>query len=187
MSSLTPVPGADAPGDGRPPLRGEDAGPPRNLHLCLLSLRIDRCATVIGPLLPRTIEAGNHGLAVPRRGGELMPLGAWQTSLGSGILSCVAPSIDGPRVFQVRLAMHIRSARGFALTIFLAALAVLPALAQRGSRPGEKYALLIAVRQYEPSELRSLKYTEADVEALTEILLMSGYPKENIRVMTQTR
>src|SRR4051794_15645253 len=88
---------------------------------------------------------------------------------------------------QVGIAMHVRSARGFALMILLATLAVLPALAQRGPRAGEKYALLIAVRQYEPSELRSLKYTEADVEALAEVLVAAGYAKENVRVMTQTR
>jgi len=80
--------------------------------------------------------------------------------------------------------MRIRRAAG---AILLLSLAVLPALAQRGSRKGENFALLIAVRQYEPSELRSLKYTEADVEELADVLERAGYPRENIRVMTQTR
>src|SRR3954452_22136049 len=83
--------------------------------------------------------------------------------------------------------MRIPSVGGFALIISLVGLAVLPVLAQRGPRRGEKYALLVAVRQYEPSELRSLKFTEADVEELAEVLTRAGYPKENIRVMSQTR
>ena len=42
-------------------------------------------------------------------------------------------------------------------------------------------------RQYEPSELRSLEYTEADVEEMADVLERAGYPRENIRVMTQAR
>ena len=73
------------------------------------------------------------------------------------------------------------------LTVALATAAV-PALSQAvRKRPGEGYALLIAVRQYEPSELRSLKYTDADIEELAETLVKAGYPRGNIRVMTQTR
>jgi uncharacterized caspase-like protein len=85
--------------------------------------------------------------------------------------------------------MPARAACALALLFLLAGLAALPplALAQRGARTGESYALLIAVRQYEPSELRSLKYTEADVEKLAEVLIAEGYPRENVRVMTQTR
>jgi uncharacterized caspase-like protein len=85
--------------------------------------------------------------------------------------------------------MRARGVRGAALPILLAGLAAIPALAlaQRGARKGDSYALLIAVRQYEPSELRSLKYTDADVETLAEVLIAEGYPKENVRVMTQTR
>jgi hypothetical protein len=57
-----------------------------------------------------------------------------------------------------------RTSRIALLVLALMALLGVPAHSQTpGRRPGEKYALLIAVRQYEPSELRSLKYTEADV------------------------
>src|SRR4051794_27108819 len=83
--------------------------------------------------------------------------------------------------------MGIRRAAVTAAALLLAPLAVLPALAQRRPRAGESYALLVAVRQYEPSELRSLQYTEADVEELAAVLVRGGYPRENVRVMTQTR
>lgn len=83
--------------------------------------------------------------------------------------------------------MRIRWVAGVAGAILMVPLAVLPALAQRGARDGEMYALLVGVRQYDVTELRSLKYTEADVDELAEVLVSTGVPRENIRVMTQTR
>ncbi|GEM_PF-3542403 len=52
---------------------------------------------------------------------------------------------------------------------------------------GEKYALLVGVREYDPNELRSLPYAEADVEGLAQVLIESGYRERNVVVMTQKR
>lgn len=51
---------------------------------------------------------------------------------------------------------------------------------------GEKFALLVGVRQYETPDLRPLKYSEKDVEQLAAVLERSGYRRENIKLMTQT-
>src|SRR4051812_4893671 len=40
---------------------------------------------------------------------------------------------------------------------------------------GEKYALLVGVRQYDPNELRSLPYAEPDVTELAQVLKEAGY------------
>ena len=53
---------------------------------------------------------------------------------------------------------------------------------------GERYALLIGVKGYSKnSGLRPLNYTERDVDELANVLLQSGYRKENVLVMSQTR
>ena len=49
---------------------------------------------------------------------------------------------------------------------------------------GERYALLIAVRQYDKNELRDLPYAEDDVTALAEVLRKAGYKR--VILMTQT-
>jgi formylglycine-generating enzyme required for sulfatase activity len=49
---------------------------------------------------------------------------------------------------------------------------------------GKKYALLVGVRDYNKEELRNLKYTENDIDAMAEILKESGY--QRVVVMTQT-
>src|SRR5437764_967292 len=51
---------------------------------------------------------------------------------------------------------------------------------------GEKYALLVGVRKYDPNELHSLPYSEPDVVELAQVLEASGYRKENVVLMTQT-
>jgi uncharacterized caspase-like protein len=71
------------------------------------------------------------------------------------------------------------------LTVVLGGLAVVPALAQRGARQGEKYALLVGVRRYDPNELRSLPYSEADVTELAQVLEAGGYQAGNVVLMTQ--
>jgi len=53
--------------------------------------------------------------------------------------------------------------------------------------PGGKFALLVGVRQYDPTELKNLKHAEDDVQALADVLLESGYRKENVMLMTQTK
>src|SRR5690242_20171785 len=79
------------------------------------------------------------------------------------------------RAFVVRTALGISCV-----------LSVLPALAQKPERPqGEKYALLVGVRQYDPNELRSLPYSEADAEGLAKVFLASGYKPRNVVLMTQ--
>jgi hypothetical protein len=69
------------------------------------------------------------------------------------------------------------------VALFSLGLGALPARAQSGS--GEKHALLIGVKTYPKGELRSLSYTEADIEGLAKVLGESGYRPANIRVMTQ--
>jgi formylglycine-generating enzyme required for sulfatase activity len=59
-------------------------------------------------------------------------------------------------------------------------------LGQRRAREGEKYALLVGVREYDPNELRSLPYSEDDVTELAEVLRASGYKPGNVVLMTQT-
>jgi formylglycine-generating enzyme required for sulfatase activity len=50
--------------------------------------------------------------------------------------------------------------------------------------PGQKYALLVGVRQYDPNELRSLPYSESDVVELAEVLKDAGY--RQVVTLTQT-
>jgi formylglycine-generating enzyme required for sulfatase activity len=69
------------------------------------------------------------------------------------------------------------------LAIVLAMIVVAPGFSQE---PGEKYALLVGVRKYDPNELRSLPYSEADVTELAEVLKASGYKPGNVVLMTQT-
>jgi tetratricopeptide (TPR) repeat protein len=49
---------------------------------------------------------------------------------------------------------------------------------------GERYALLVGVRQYDKAELTPLEYTERDVSVLAEYLRRSGYKR--VVLMTQT-
>lgn len=50
------------------------------------------------------------------------------------------------------------------------------------------YALLIGVQNYgKRSGLNPLRYSENDVEALSEVLTENGHPAANVTVMTQTR
>jgi hypothetical protein len=53
--------------------------------------------------------------------------------------------------------------------------------------PGQRYALLVGVQKYEAKELPNLKYTEADVEELAEVLQASGYPKGNVALLTEKK
>ncbi len=50
----------------------------------------------------------------------------------------------------------------------------------------DHYALLIGVRQYIPTELTNLKYTENDVVRMGDVLRQRGYEARNIVLMTQT-
>jgi uncharacterized caspase-like protein len=52
---------------------------------------------------------------------------------------------------------------------------------------GQRFALLVGVRQYNSAELPDLKYTEADVEELAKVLLAAGYPAENVVLLTGAR
>lgn len=51
---------------------------------------------------------------------------------------------------------------------------------------GEKYALLVGVRNYDKNELKNLKYSEPDITEMAQVLLKSGYRPENVVLMTQT-
>lgn len=51
---------------------------------------------------------------------------------------------------------------------------------------GEPFALLVGVRSYKiGSSPIDLKYTESDVEELSRLLNRQGYPRKNIRLLTQ--
>ncbi len=50
----------------------------------------------------------------------------------------------------------------------------------------ERYAFLVAVRQYDKTELTSLQFTENDIDELARRLKAGGYDQRNIVVMTQT-
>ena len=81
------------------------------------------------------------------------------------------------------------SARRLMLTLLftlILAVFLLPLLGISRAAPplGEKYALLVGVREYDKNELRNLPYTEADVEALADVLRKAGY--ERVVLMTQT-
>ena len=53
---------------------------------------------------------------------------------------------------------------------------------------GERYALLIGVRKYTGnSGLNALKFAEADVDSLADVLTSAGYRPENVMVMTHKR
>jgi TPR repeat protein/uncharacterized caspase-like protein len=63
-----------------------------------------------------------------------------------------------------------------------------PASAADKPKPlGEKYALLVGVRQYGENELRPLQFAEADVVQLAQVLRDSGYRPENVVLLTQAR
>src|SRR5262249_41878577 len=85
------------------------------------------------------------------------------------------------------LAMRSLRPRLLALAVLLAGFgAASPAAAREPQRTtGEKYALLVGVRQYNKNELRNLPYAENDVEGLAQVLLRNGYRKENVVLMTQ--
>src|SRR5262245_50460195 len=52
-------------------------------------------------------------------------------------------------------------------------------------QPGERYALLVGVRQYDSNEgLRNLRYSEADVVELAGVLKGAGY--RQVVALTQT-
>ncbi|MEZ6131377.1 MAG: caspase family protein [Planctomycetaceae bacterium] len=51
----------------------------------------------------------------------------------------------------------------------------------------EHYALLVGVRQYDPAQMTSLRYTENDANQLAAVLGNSEYANEHLVLMTQTR
>ncbi|MDA1054527.1 MAG: SUMF1/EgtB/PvdO family nonheme iron enzyme [Planctomycetota bacterium] len=50
----------------------------------------------------------------------------------------------------------------------------------------EHYAFLVGVREYDPTELTSLTFTENDVTELADAIKNAGYADENVVLMTQT-
>ena len=84
--------------------------------------------------------------------------------------------------------MHLRSLRSIGLTLALvvAGLASRPSLGQQMKSGGDKYALLVGVRKYDPNELRGLPYSEPDVVELSGVLKAEGYKPGNVVLMTQT-
>ncbi|MGA7497274.1 MAG: caspase family protein, partial [Isosphaeraceae bacterium] len=84
--------------------------------------------------------------------------------------------------------MHMRSLRSIGLTLALvvAGLTSRPSLGQQKKSGGDKYALLVGVRKYDPNELRGLPYSEPDVVELSGVLKAEGYKPGNVVLMTQT-
>ena len=84
--------------------------------------------------------------------------------------------------------MHLRSLRSIGLTLALvvAGLTSRPSLGQQKKSGGDKYALLVGVRKYDPNELRGLPYSEPDVVELSGVLKAEGYKPGNVVLMTQT-
>jgi TPR repeat protein len=84
--------------------------------------------------------------------------------------------------------MHMPSVRsvGFTLALFVAGLTSRPSLGQPKKGRGDKYALLVGVRKYDPNELRVLRYSEPDVVELSGVLRAEGYKPGNVVLMTQT-
>ncbi|WP_406697120.1 caspase family protein [Singulisphaera sp. Ch08] len=82
--------------------------------------------------------------------------------------------------------MRIHWTIGVAGASLMVLLLMLPALAQRDPGRGEKYALLVGVRRYDPNQLRSLLYSEPDVVDLAATLKAQGYKPGNVILMTQT-
>ena len=82
--------------------------------------------------------------------------------------------------------MSHRLRRGLVFTAFGLALAAALPLLSRGDGPprGDKYALLIGVRHYDPNELRDLPYAEADMTGLADVLKKAGYTR--VVLLTQT-
>src|SRR5262245_14457952 len=72
------------------------------------------------------------------------------------------------------------------LLLAISASVVSPAIAQPPQKRqlGEKYALLIAVRDYDRTELKNLRYSEADILALARVLQDAGYRR--VVLLTQT-
>ena len=84
--------------------------------------------------------------------------------------------------------MHMRSIRSIGLTLALvvAGLADRTSVGQQKKSGGDKYALLVGVRKYDPNELRGLPYSEPDVVELSGVLEAEGYKPGNVVLMTQT-
>jgi hypothetical protein len=63
-----------------------------------------------------------------------------------------------------------------------------PAAIQK-ARKGNRYALLIGVGKYDNADVRPLKYSDADVEAVRKVLAdprLGGVPPAHIKVLTET-
>lgn len=85
--------------------------------------------------------------------------------------------------------MSIQAGRGVVRFVTLATVlcaSLFASTRQCVAQTGEKYALLVGVREYDKNELRSLPFSEADVEGLARLLRDSGYRPENVVVMTQS-
>jgi tetratricopeptide (TPR) repeat protein len=88
-----------------------------------------------------------------------------------------------------------RSALIGAVALLVSMLHVLPLRgedpARRRDSPAkgkpDSYALLVAVQDYDNALFRPLEYTKNDIEGLYQVLLQSGFPKDNIVVMHDGR
>ncbi len=80
--------------------------------------------------------------------------------------------------------------RGWLFTTWILWTCSMPVWSQDDSQEsntpkGNRYALLVGVKQYDPTELTNLQYAEDDVTTLAKVLEEAGYRKENIMLMTQ--
>src|SRR5262249_4656375 len=97
------------------------------------------------------------------------------------------PSRRPPWAMIPRYAMTFPRIGRVAAT-FTLLVTVIPGLATDTSRrsAGESLALLVGVRKYDPNELRDLPYAEADVEGMGKTLRATGYPADNVVLMSQS-
>jgi tetratricopeptide (TPR) repeat protein len=80
--------------------------------------------------------------------------------------------------------MHTMNQGQLRTLAVLSTLAFLPS--PLPARAGEKYALLIGVKEYTPGQLNNLDYPVEDVKLLAEVLEKGGYDRDNIRLLTQS-
>jgi formylglycine-generating enzyme required for sulfatase activity len=69
--------------------------------------------------------------------------------------------------------------------VVLGVIATVVAVRAQDTPKGNRYALLIGVKDYDPNELHGLAYTEADVSELAKTLQAGGYEPVNVLLMTQ--
>src|SRR3954451_6992551 len=83
----------------------------------------------------------------------------------------------------------MRRARGWVVAVVSVSGLLGPGLsiAQEAARTGgDKYALVVGVRTYDPNELHNLPYSETDATGLARVFRENGYRPDNVVLLTQS-